>query len=82
MSPLASIRHGKKYFSGGAGLTSTAQDYSRFAQMLLNGGILDGVRLLGPKTVELMTTSHTSELTTAAAITGSRSRTSGSASAW
>jgi CubicO group peptidase (beta-lactamase class C family) len=62
MSPTASYKTGKKYFSGGAGLTSTAQDYSRFAQMLLNGGVLDGVRLLGPKTVELMTTSHTLDL--------------------
>ncbi len=43
------------YFSGGAGLVSTAADYSRFAQMLLNKGELDGVRLLGRKTVELMT---------------------------
>jgi CubicO group peptidase (beta-lactamase class C family) len=62
MSPVESYKPGKKYFSGGAGLTSTAQDYSRFAQMLLNGGALDGVRLLGPKTVELMTTSHTLDL--------------------
>ena len=62
MSPMASYKAGKKYFSGGAGLTSTAQDYSRFAQMLLNGGVLDGVRLLSPKTVELMTTSHTLDL--------------------
>jgi CubicO group peptidase (beta-lactamase class C family) len=42
-------------FSGGAGLLSTASDYARFLQMLLNNGELDGVRLLGPKTVELMT---------------------------
>ena len=62
MSPMTSYKTGKKYFSGGAGLTSTAQDYSRFAQMLLNGGVLDGARLLGPKTVELMTTSHTLDL--------------------
>jgi len=62
MSPLASYRTGKRYFSGGAGLTSTAQDYARFAQMLLNGGVLDGTRLLSPKTVELMTTSHTRDL--------------------
>jgi len=48
----------KRYFSGGAGLVSTAVDYARFAQMLLNGGELDGVRLLSPKTVELMTTNH------------------------
>ena len=39
---------------GGIGLYSTASDYLRFAQMLLNGGELDGVRILGPRTVELM----------------------------
>jgi CubicO group peptidase (beta-lactamase class C family) len=44
------------YFSGGAGLTSTAMDYLRFTQMLLNGGTLDGQRILGPKSVELMRT--------------------------
>jgi CubicO group peptidase (beta-lactamase class C family) len=49
--------HGpRKCFSGGAGVLSTAGDYGRFLQMLLNGGELDGVRLLGPKTVELMHT--------------------------
>lgn len=62
MSPMAFYKMPKKYFSGGAGLVSTAQDYARFAQMLLNGGELDGVRLLSPKTIELMTTSHTSDL--------------------
>jgi CubicO group peptidase (beta-lactamase class C family) len=45
-------------FSGGAGLLSTAPDYARFLQMLLNGGELDGRRLLGRKTVELMTVDH------------------------
>ncbi len=45
-------------FSGGAGLLSTATDYARFLQMILNGGELDGTRLLSPKTVELMSTSH------------------------
>ncbi|MGD1155815.1 MAG: serine hydrolase domain-containing protein [Terriglobia bacterium] len=44
--------------SGGGGMVSTAQDYLRFAQMLLNGGELDGVRILAPITVELMTTNH------------------------
>jgi CubicO group peptidase (beta-lactamase class C family) len=44
--------------SGGGGLMSTAADYLRFAQMLLNGGSLDGVRLLSRKTVELMTRNH------------------------
>jgi CubicO group peptidase (beta-lactamase class C family)/uncharacterized damage-inducible protein DinB len=49
-------------FSGGAGLLSTAADYARFLQMLLNGGELGGARILSPKTVELMTTSHIGEL--------------------
>jgi CubicO group peptidase (beta-lactamase class C family) len=42
------------YFSGGGGLSSTAQDYFQFAQMLVNGGQLNGKRLLGLRTVELM----------------------------
>lgn len=51
--------HGpRKQFSGGAGLLSTAGDYARFLQMLLNQGELDGVRLLSPKTVALMTANH------------------------
>ena len=45
-------------FAGGAGLVSTASDYARFLQMMLNGGELDGVRLLSPRTVELMTVNH------------------------
>jgi len=44
--------------AGGEGLVSTAIDYVRFAQMLLNGGVLDGVRLLSRKSVELMTINH------------------------
>ncbi len=44
--------------SGGGGLVSTAADYFRFAQMLLNKGELEGVRILGRKTVELMTSNH------------------------
>lgn len=46
----------RTYFSGGGGLVSTASDYARFAQMMLNDGELDGVRLLSRKTVALMTT--------------------------
>jgi len=61
-SPWAGYRPGRRYMSGGAGLVSTARDYARFAQMLLNGGELDGARILSPKTVELMTASHTSDL--------------------
>lgn len=44
------------YFSGGAGLSSTAHDYARFLQMLLNNGELEGVRILSRKSVELMRT--------------------------
>ena len=50
------------YFSGGAGLVSTASDYACFAQMILNGGEFDGVRLLSRKTVELMTTHQLDEM--------------------
>lgn len=46
------------YFSGGGGLSSTAEDYFRFCQMMLNGGQLDGTRILSRKTVELMTQDH------------------------
>jgi CubicO group peptidase (beta-lactamase class C family) len=49
---------------GGMGLFSTIGDYARFGQMLLNGGQLDGVRLLGRKTVELMTANHLNDLKT------------------
>jgi CubicO group peptidase (beta-lactamase class C family) len=45
-------------FSGGGGLVSTAADYLRFCRMLLGGGALDGVRLLGRKTLQLMTMNH------------------------
>lgn len=46
------------FLSGGGGLVASAADYLRFCQMLLNGGVLDGTRLLGRKTVELMTMNH------------------------
>ena len=49
----------RQSFSGGAGLLSTASDYARFLQMIVNGGELDGVRVLSPKTVELMSSNHT-----------------------
>ena len=52
----------KSYFSGGGGLMSTAEDYLQFAQMLLNGGELDGHRLLGPRTVDLMASNHVGEM--------------------
>jgi CubicO group peptidase (beta-lactamase class C family) len=47
-----------KLLSGGGGLVSTALDYQRFCQMCLNGGELDGVRVLGRKTLDLMTRNH------------------------
>jgi CubicO group peptidase (beta-lactamase class C family) len=48
----------RKIASGGGGLTGTARDYMRFCQMMLNKGTLEGERLLGRKTVELMTMNH------------------------
>jgi CubicO group peptidase (beta-lactamase class C family) len=53
---------GRGFPTGGAGMFSTAGDYARFAQMLLNQGELDGVRILGRKTVELMTSNHLNHL--------------------
>jgi CubicO group peptidase (beta-lactamase class C family) len=53
-----SVRSKPSFLSGGAGMVSTARDYLRFAQMLLNGGQLDGVRILSRKTVEYMTSGH------------------------
>ena len=50
------------YFSGGGGLSGTTADYARFLQLFLNGGELDGVRLLGRKTVELMLTNQVPRL--------------------
>ncbi|HUJ45099.1 MAG TPA: serine hydrolase domain-containing protein [Opitutaceae bacterium] len=51
--------HGpRKLFSGGGGLISTAEDYARFCQMMLNGGRLGNVRLLSRKSIELMTEDH------------------------
>lgn len=52
---------GSDYYGGVAGLFSTASDYWRFSQMLLNGGELDGVRLLSPKTVNLMISNHSGD---------------------
>ena len=57
-----------QWYSGGGGLVSTTRDYLRFCQMLLNGGILDGTRILSRKTVELMTIDHVSEIARASSI--------------
>ena len=50
------------YFSGGAGLASTAYDYALFGQMLLNGGEIFGKRILSPATIELMTSNQIGDL--------------------
>lgn len=54
---------GATFEGGGSGMVSTARDYLRFSQMMLNGGELDGVRILSRKSVELMTTDHLGDLT-------------------
>jgi len=57
-NPRYPVEGAKTYFSGGAGLSSTAMDYARLCQMLLNGGTFNGNRLLGRKSVELMRTAR------------------------
>ena len=51
-------RNRPRLLSGGGGMVSTAGDYLRFARMLLNGGTLDGVQILSPKTIQLMASNH------------------------
>lgn len=50
------------FFSGGGGLWSTAEDYAAFAQMLVNGGELNGSRILSPRTIDLMASNHVGDL--------------------
>jgi CubicO group peptidase (beta-lactamase class C family) len=52
----------RKNFAGGAGLLSTARDYARFLEMIRNGGVLDGVRILSARSVALMTTNQSGTL--------------------
>ncbi|MGD9617353.1 MAG: serine hydrolase domain-containing protein [Alphaproteobacteria bacterium] len=56
--PMRNVKQPGRWESGGGGAVGTASDYLRFCQMLLNGGDLDGVRLLAPKTVALMASDH------------------------
>jgi CubicO group peptidase (beta-lactamase class C family) len=56
--PMREVTRDNRWHSGGGGAVSTAADYLRFCQMLLNGGELDGVRLLAPKTVAHMASDH------------------------
>jgi CubicO group peptidase (beta-lactamase class C family) len=51
-----------RYFSGGAGLVGTIEDYGRFCLMLVNGGEFNGHRILGKKTIEMMTTNQIGDL--------------------
>src|SRR5919202_3956075 len=56
--PMFDVTRRPNWISAGGGMVSTAADYARFAQMLLDGGILDGRRLLSPMTVAWMTSDH------------------------
>jgi len=56
--PMRNVIDPGRWASGGGGAVSTAADYVRFCQMLLNGGELDGTRILAPKTVALMASDH------------------------
>ena len=60
---LLEVRDAPNFESGGGGLVSTASDYARFLQMLLNGGTLEGSRYLSRKTVEFMTADHLGAVT-------------------
>lgn len=55
---LLDVKASPRLLSGGGGLVSTADDYLRFAQMMLNGGTLDGARIVSRKTIEYMTSDH------------------------
>ena len=56
------VKGAKSFFSGGAGLSSTAKDYATFLQMYLNGGELNGVRILSRTTVDVILANHSAEL--------------------
>lgn len=56
--PMRDLSVPASWLSGGGGMVSTAADYARFCQMLLNGGEFDGARILSPRTVAYMTTDH------------------------
>lgn len=59
----AYVKGPRKSFSGGAGFLSTAMDYAKFLQMMLNNGVYNGHRILSRKSVELMTVNHLGEVT-------------------
>jgi len=64
-NPPAPLPAGVQFYSGAGGLTGSAEDYLQFCQMLLNGGQLNGVRILSRKSVELMTDNAVGDLTLA-----------------
>ena len=64
-NPPAPLQAGVQFYSGAGGLTGSAEDYLQFCQMLLNGGQLNGVRILSRKSVELMTDNAVGDLTLA-----------------
>ncbi len=75
--PQLSGYRARTYFSGAGGIVSTAADYYRFCSMLLNGGELNGVRILGPRTLKLMTLNHLpagKDLATVGQLAGETSR--------
>lgn len=57
-SMMVDVTKRPRWIAGGAGMLSTASDYARFCQMFLNKGVLDGARLVSPKTIEMMTANH------------------------
>lgn len=63
VSQGAYVKGPRKSFSGGAGFLSTALDYAKFLQMMLNGGKFDGKRIISRKSIELMTTDHLDQAT-------------------
>ena len=67
---LLQVRYKPKYLAGGQGLVSTARDYLRFAQMLLNGGELDGVRIVSKHSLDQMTRNQLGDIKGPAAAYG------------
>ena len=62
ISPAREMRGSQTFFNGAGGLSSTAEDYARFCQMLLGNGSFNGARLLSRKSVELMTANHIGDI--------------------
>jgi CubicO group peptidase (beta-lactamase class C family) len=76
LTPIPYSRPTGEFFSGGGGLRSTASDYVRFLQVILNGGELDGVRVLSTASVNLMSQNHIGDLEAADSVSSSNPRVS------